>query len=769
MDCTQRITVAMSISSGQSGTEEVHAVMRSKDEHKLADPIQLSVHKSDAVVRYPVTYKQSVNAAPYEVIHHHGLGGCDDGNMAIAPSCGWVVDANAVPILDSQGFCCSCSFDQLLGTSSNSLRSSQLQCDLFGNAQSAHCLRMGELWYAIYELSAPQLDFEIIVTATQANGSLADYTLSMGPDRPGVSSSDEHVVARLLGDLAPYSGDMPDIGATKYLMVPSQPASHPRVLEGVEAWMLVDKSAVTLDGLTCNKIGVSYTAFRNQANKCNAVAGSCLANQLNDLHMADEARIARGELPLHRVSTIATFSPYVDAAGSQYVAFAIETPRNSLITLTMAADDIKFVVAESTGLIISCNVNDFVAQSSNGWMHVRVANTGLMTADYTVCVRCSAGILDGIEARPVSLAPDEERLVTFVLFALHKNGTTHSCMAELLNARQMVVSSMNVSFNTRSLDYDLGAQGGELMPTVGHSEVVDIPSDNALCETFCTVVYDVPCFITFGCGRKLITFALLVGLAIGICCCCCCIYRSGICSFMIFDALPSCYDSRRSRQRHRKQPNLHGHGHVHVYGHAQRGRTRGSDIQTHHIVGGSTGSCSTLSRTAYLNLQGVHAAAVLKQARYSRLLYCGEAFSLRGEIPLTGSTRGVFRLSESDEFQHWRWSLNHRRFERLPIPYRMNPSFFSVKLTGGHGPGADLQAASVITDDPAFMCINVLSSEIIGEAFSARMMPSTIPQEAGSIFGYRSGASEVAEGQNSCHATTAQQVVMPATESLTEA
>ena len=109
--------------------------------------------------------------------------------MAIAPSCGWVVDANAVPILDSQGFCCSCSFDQLLGTSSNSLRSSQLQCDLFGNAQSAHCLRMGELWYAIYELSAPQLDFEIIVTATQANGSLADYTLSMGPDRPGVSSS----------------------------------------------------------------------------------------------------------------------------------------------------------------------------------------------------------------------------------------------------------------------------------------------------------------------------------------------------------------------------------------------------------------------------------------------------------------------------------------------------------------------------------------------------------------------------------------------------
>ena len=31
-----------------------------------------------------------------------------------------------------------------------------------------------------------------------------------------------------------------------------------------EQWMMVDKSAVSLDGTTCNKVGTSYTAFQYQ-------------------------------------------------------------------------------------------------------------------------------------------------------------------------------------------------------------------------------------------------------------------------------------------------------------------------------------------------------------------------------------------------------------------------------------------------------------------------------------------------------------------------
>ena len=59
-------------------------------------------------------------------------------------------------------------------------------------------------------------------------------------------------------------------------------------------WMFVPKEGVTLDGTECDKIGVSYEAFQNQANKCSMIIGSCLKNQLEDMNSNDLQRIAQG-------------------------------------------------------------------------------------------------------------------------------------------------------------------------------------------------------------------------------------------------------------------------------------------------------------------------------------------------------------------------------------------------------------------------------------------------------------------------------------------
>ena len=50
--------------------------------------------------------------------------------------------------------------------------------------------------------------------------------------------------------------------------------------EGVNAWMLVDREMFTLDGTECNKIGVSYNAFRYETDRCIKHVGSCLHNQV---------------------------------------------------------------------------------------------------------------------------------------------------------------------------------------------------------------------------------------------------------------------------------------------------------------------------------------------------------------------------------------------------------------------------------------------------------------------------------------------------------
>ena len=58
--------------------------------------------------------------------------------------------------------------------------------------------------------------------------------------------------------------------------------------------MFISKELVTLDGSECDKIGVSYEAFQNQANKCSMIIGSCLKNQLEDFNSDDLQRINEG-------------------------------------------------------------------------------------------------------------------------------------------------------------------------------------------------------------------------------------------------------------------------------------------------------------------------------------------------------------------------------------------------------------------------------------------------------------------------------------------
>jgi hypothetical protein len=90
-------------------------------------------------------------------------------------------------------------------------------------------------------------------------------------------------------------------------MKPSTPVTDPRVMQvrifeyedfklfqGMSRWMFISQDGVTLDGTECDKIGVSYEAFQNQANKCNMMIGSCLTNQLEDFDAADLQRITLG-------------------------------------------------------------------------------------------------------------------------------------------------------------------------------------------------------------------------------------------------------------------------------------------------------------------------------------------------------------------------------------------------------------------------------------------------------------------------------------------
>ena len=133
-----------------------------------ADEVSLVVTQSAIVLSYALTYLQDINAAPAETVYTSDAGGHPFGSLtnpcvasasSNSPACGWTLDAAGARLPFSQGFCCTCDVSADL-TGYTIPRSGQ-RCTLFEERDSAHCLRMDDLWYAAYAIGAPAISFDM--------------------------------------------------------------------------------------------------------------------------------------------------------------------------------------------------------------------------------------------------------------------------------------------------------------------------------------------------------------------------------------------------------------------------------------------------------------------------------------------------------------------------------------------------------------------------------------------------------------------------------
>ena len=135
--------------------------------------------------------------------------------------------------MDSQGFCCNCQFLSMFGLDNNNLNRGNL-CDAldFGSASTAHCLKFDQLWYSGYLIGQYSIYYEIDVTVQESDAQgnlLQSYQLHLGSATRVQKSSDGNVIATVIGDFSPVSP--PASLDSYYLMKPSRPATHTRVLE----------------------------------------------------------------------------------------------------------------------------------------------------------------------------------------------------------------------------------------------------------------------------------------------------------------------------------------------------------------------------------------------------------------------------------------------------------------------------------------------------------------------------------------------------------
>eukprot|EP00811_Abedinium_folium_P013352 NODE_2240_length_2260_cov_6.913737.p1 GENE.NODE_2240_length_2260_cov_6.913737~~NODE_2240_length_2260_cov_6.913737.p1 ORF type:complete len:716 (+),score=196.30 NODE_2240_length_2260_cov_6.913737:235-2148(+) len=541
MECSNKIVLAVTLEHGQGETESAEFLVREvtadAEAVALKKPWLVSWQKSEAVWRYGLRYVQDVNSKPNEKIIQTGWLQCKDNILDNVESltCGVATSGGEV-VEDSQGFCCSCDVDDIF---SGTYTRGDLDCSVLSLSESAHCLAWDDLWYSIFEVDTAQISYEITVTLAKPvdpesawdNVTYEEQVLTLSHQVPEAASEDGAFIVNLVGDLA--TAVAPNSFESRYLAVPSRPADHAVVNAELplENAMLIDKSLFGLSGLDCDAIGVSYTAFRNQAERCERTPNSCLATQLEDYYLEDLERESGGTLStLYLVrgfceGAITLGQQEADANGAtRYLACPLEQRHTTILTLEARADEALFVTNVATGSIVSAVVASFEALQGNGEVVAVVVSTGLVTAEFTLGVDACSSVVEPGPALKLSLAPYENTEQSIALLFSQTGGGLYECTVTLYNAIGMVLEALVVNFTVTDLvvytpQQDVSRSGADAVDaTVGGND----------CSDVCPSFFDVLCFLVHECWERLLLLIFVFAAVAATMSCCCWATRRGL-------------------------------------------------------------------------------------------------------------------------------------------------------------------------------------------------------------------------------------------------
>ncbi|KAL8114560.1 hypothetical protein AgCh_021428 [Apium graveolens] len=167
----------------------------------------------------------------------------------------------------------------------------------------------------------------------------------VGPNNRTAISNDKFLRANLIGDYVGYT-NIPSFDEY-YLVIPRQggPGQPNSLGTNFTRWMLLERVRFTLDGLECNKIGVSYEAFNGQ--------------------------------PVNHSSLLQN-------AGSRSFSIGITEVLNTNLLIELTADDIEYVYQRSPGKIVNITVPTFEALTQFGAATITTKNIGEVEASYSL-------------------------------------------------------------------------------------------------------------------------------------------------------------------------------------------------------------------------------------------------------------------------------------------------------------------------------------------------------------------------------------------------
>ena len=96
-------------------------------------------------------------------------------------------------------------------------------------------------------------------------------------------------------------------------------------------------------GDECNRVGIGYTAFQTQGDKCGQPQGSCLKNQIKDLLQEDTDRLSQGLTTKYLLGGFFNLSSVAltqsASSGGKFLRYDYPYIQTTLLTLEIQADD----------------------------------------------------------------------------------------------------------------------------------------------------------------------------------------------------------------------------------------------------------------------------------------------------------------------------------------------------------------------------------------------------------------------------------------------
>ncbi|XP_068682010.1 hapless 2-like isoform X1 [Montipora foliosa] len=488
--CEKKLIVTMSVRSGQNGTEMLKTVSNvskvydevEREQARLYNPFIITLAKTPVHLTYPYYYRGTVNNKPEEEVLVSDNGAwasgsrnlCDDTWETDESTCGFDYDSEGNKIWDSQGFCCWCSEqDKWRGSFKDSTPFSRagLSCKIFSEVQAAaHCMKYDDLWYTVNELGRWEMEFGIHVkTFDQVLEKVGNISkpkwvpggeIVIGPHVRMGRGKYGRLLASYIGEFQTHR-QFPTL-TEKFLLIPHitdkiDPKNHPQVMNGPSDYLIIDKYEVNYKPTgphQCDKIGVTYTAFRNQQPAgCQQKRGACLNNQPSDYFKEDTARRTQGITPLYFPEKFGKLvglknRPKVGGKKEFMLTYEIDEVMTSMVTLQISADDIILIYNRASGRILKAYAQDFETLSKDGRLYVIVQNTGYVTADFSVVISECSGAIGKFREKSISINPQKTHMFTFPIHAYGMEGGNNYCAVKLFDSRQKMVDSANITFTT---------------------------------------------------------------------------------------------------------------------------------------------------------------------------------------------------------------------------------------------------------------------------------------------------------------------------------